>query len=228
VVDEAHTIPSMVLMMCGSSLPKSIYKFPADCKNELTLIDWLQEQIRRYEAMASFYMSNKAKFKEIIKELEGLRFTLTGLEENPQNYAIWTSPGKYKGRQDMFLNIKPLRPPRAVTQQLLASNKLIIMSGTLFKSDIEDLIGDQPYAFLDLPSEIPVESRLLRFLPTPFPLNFETDPAKIASQIKTIIDKHPGENTIIHVPYSLSTKLRDHLPFPFIFNTTADDKADAL
>jgi Rad3-related DNA helicase len=225
VVDEAHQLPGMLSMLCGVRLPNSIYKFPKDATSELVLVDYLQKQLRKLESMAKYYAKEPKRLAEVTEIMETVRLTYRGLTENPQNYAIWLEKGMYNRRKDTFLNIKPIRPPRYIVKKLLFSRQLILMSGTLFKPDIEDLVGDQHYDFLDMPSAIPKENRKVLYRPTPFDMNYATDPKRIADYIETILAQHRGQNTIIHVTYSLAAKLLPHMKTPVLSNTSQNKDA---
>lgn len=218
IVDEAHQLGSMLLMLSGFSIGYSAHRFPKNCTNELVLITWLDDQIKLLGKQLSLYRKDKAKLSKLSNELASFKLVKDGVAEDPQNYAIWTNKGTLRGRPELFLNVKPLTPPRNLVNKLLASRNLILMSGTLFPTDIRDLLGDVPYKLLDLPSPIPKERRPVFVKPVPYPMNRFTDPARIAASIEEVIALHPGENVIIHVTYSLSEQLRKHFTQPILFN----------
>lgn len=218
IVDEAHQLGSMLLMLSGFSIGYSAFHFPKNCTNELVLIAWLDDQIKRLGKQISLHKRDKAKISKLAGELSSFKIVKDGVAENPQNYAIWTHKGTLRGRPEVFLNVKPLTPPRNLVSKLLASRNLILMSGTLFPTDIRDLLGDVPYKLLDLPSPIPKERRPVFVRPVKYPMNRFTDPKLIAASIEEVIALHPGENVIIHVTYSLSEQLRKHFTQPILYN----------
>jgi Rad3-related DNA helicase len=222
IVDEAHTLPSMLLLLCGSRLRYSMFKFPETVTNTVFLGRWLQDQIKKLSALAIYYKAQPTRFAEITRELEQIRMTLRGLEEAPENYAVWIDSGKYRGRPDRYLNIKPIRPPRFVVDKLLRAKKLILMSGTLMQSDILDLVGDRHVKFLDAPSPIPKENRPVYFKPAPFRMNWEADPRKIVGEIEKILAANLGLNTLVHTTYSMSKKLAPHFSGPVIVNDSTN------
>lgn len=222
VVDEAHTLPSMILLLCGARLRHSMFKFPETATNTVFLSRWLQEQIKKLSALAFYYKGQPTKFAEITRELEQIKMTLRGLDESPENYAIWIENGRYRGRPDRFLNIKPIRPPKFVVNRLLRAKKLVLMSGTLFPSDLQDLVGDSYVHYLDTPSPIPKENRPIYFKPAPFRMNWEADPKAIVGEIEKVLDLNPNVNTIVHTTYSMSKKLAPHFTRPIIINDSTD------
>lgn len=222
IVDEAHTIPGMVLMMTGTRLRKRDYRYTDDCLNEVVLSGFLEKHIVGLRKLVELHKNSTERLKEITDELERIVLTKRGLDENPQNYAIWEESKTVRGRLEQYLYIRPIKPPRFLMNRLLAASRLILMSGTLFGPDIRDIIGDDPYRMLDLPSPIPKDRRPVYYRPTPFAMNFNTDPQDIVTRIESIISKHPGENVIVHVSYSLSERLKDKFTIPILVNTAAN------
>lgn len=220
VIDEAHQLGSMLLMLCGVRLPFSRYKFPKASLSETVLVPYLLDLANKLKKLVHVYKNDTTRQKEIMSILTQLELTAHGLREDAQNYAIYTEKGFYYRKPEVFLNIRPIQPPKFVTQSFLDSRQIILMSGTLFEPDIRDLIGDRHYKFLDLPSPIPVESRRVYYRPAPFPMNYQTDPRDIVRLIETILDYHPGENAIIHVTYGMSSKLKSHFRRPVLTNTS--------
>lgn len=226
-VDECHSIASMVLMMTGTRLHKRTYRYTPDCVNELVLSKFLDNHIKGLKKLVAIYKNNTDRLKEVTEELERATLTKQGLDEDPQNYAIWEENKTVRGRRESYLHVRPVRPPKFLMDKLLGADKLILMSGTIFPSDIHDLIGDAPHKFLDLPSPIDKAQRPVYYRPVPFPLNYSTDPAAIVKAVEDVLAKHPGENAIVHVSYGLSEKLRPHFSTPVLFNTSSD-KDDVL
>lgn len=218
IVDEAHQLNSMMLMLSGARLRKSVFKYPTNSTSEMVLVPWLTDQISKYQKLATFYKGEPSKLKEVTDELQALRMTRAGLSEDAQNYAIYTEKGTHRGRPEEFLCLKPLRPPQFVIDRILQGRKIILMSGTLVESDIKDLFGEKPYLYLDLPSPIPKESRAISYAPVSFKLNRSTDPSIVVRAIESIVKQYPNRNTIIHVSYSNSKRLAPHFTLPILVN----------
>jgi Rad3-related DNA helicase len=218
IVDEAHQLGSMISMLAGTKLRQSMYKFNDSTISELYLVPWLTDQIRNLEKLALYYDRDKKRLKEITEELERLKLVKIGVEHDASNYAIWIESGLYRGKPDRFLHIKPLRPPRRVVQSLLDGKRIVLLSGTLMPSDIEDLVGDRRVLTLDLPSPIPADRRRVYYRPSEYKMNRDTSPADIVRSVEAVIAENPNQNTIIHVSYSMSKQLRNHFNIPIIFN----------
>lgn len=219
IVDEAHSLISMLTMLASVKLPKSDYKYPYNATSEIVLAPYLTTLILKLREVAKMYADNLKQFRQVTDLIERLVLIQTGLHENPQNFAIYETRGRFRHKMDSFLHIVPLQPPRFLTKRLLSARRLILMSGTMFRPDINDLIGDQYYDYLELPSPIPADQRPVIYKPTSFKMNYETPAVDIARAIETVIDHNPGQNTIIHVSYSLSNKIKDHFRKPILYNT---------
>jgi Rad3-related DNA helicase len=155
----------------------------------------------------------------VASEIEKLSFTIEGLEENPQNYAIYEDQQVFRGVKESFLNIRAVRPPAFIMRRFLDCDHLILLSGTLLRADLEDLSAGQPYLYYDMPSPIPVHYRPILYRPVPYPMNINTDPRLIVKSIEAVIDDFPGQNTIIHTTYERSRKLAPHFTRPILVNT---------
>jgi Rad3-related DNA helicase len=224
IVDEAHMLGSMVLLMAGKRFDGAKYNFD-DVKMEVNDVsNWLSVQLKQMTQLANLYAvrGQKKKAVEVEKDRRAIYYILQGLREDSSNYAIWRERGKSRGRYIEYLNIKPITPPEFLVRQLLNAERVILMSGTIFKHDVEELLPGRKYKMIDLPSPLPKENRRIVLDPVDYRMNWQTPPEKIAGTIKSILEKHPGENTIIHVSYALSKKLAPHLPGRIITNTPED------
>lgn len=227
VVDEAHQLAPMILMLCGTRLSKSRFGFSDKCLNEIYLVQWLKAVETKLKRMIDQY-TKTGDFKKLIQlvsDTEAIQLTREGMEENAQNYAIWISEGKLYGRKESFLNIKPIRPPRFITKRILSANRIVLMSGTVTATDVADLFPDSAVRFMDLPSPIPMAQRPVYYRPTPFAMNWQTNPAHIVREIEAVIKLNPGVNTIIHVTYSLARTLAPYFTVPILTNTAEDKDA---
>lgn len=229
IVDEAHELASLVLLLCGTRLRQGEYGFTNKCANEIYLVEWLNTTLGKLRKMLALYqkLGDYNKVSELADQIEGIALTAKGLEEDNQNYAVWIEDGMHRGRKDKFLNIKPIRPPKFLVNKILSAERVILLSGTISHMDVKDLLGDVEYRYLDLPSPIPKENRPVFYKPAPFEINYHTPPAKLAAIINEVLEANPGVNTIIHSTYALSKELIKYLPEGTLHNT-AENKNDIL
>lgn len=229
VVDEAHQLGSLLMTLCQRRFARSRYKWHDRLVSEVHLVPWMKTLITRLQSLANTYANTKnlTKHELIYSEISSLGLTIAGLEDDPQNYAIYTEHGHHNGRPEQYLVVRPIRPPISLVRRMLRCDKLVLLSGTLLPTDIEDLSGDLTTRFIDLPSPIPPDRRPILYRPVPFPMNHETDPALIAAAIERVLDGYPRQNTIIHVSYALGKKIASHFTRPLLKNTS-ENKAWTL
>lgn len=227
VVDEAHQLAGMIQLLSGTKLRFSEYHYPSNADNERVLVAWLDDQIRRLRKMATFYKKDPQRLAEITQELERLRLTYRGFSEDAQNYVVYTEAGRYRGRPDNFLHIKPINPPRKLVSEILNATKVILLSGTLLDHDLAGLLSDSPRVFYDAPSAIPIANRSISYQPAPFRLSTNSNPKQLADLIWETYVRKGRPNTIAHVSYAVSRKLHPLLSDRAIFNS-AEDKYEAV
>lgn len=221
VIDEAHQLPQMVSLLSGVRLRQSDYRFDTSILNEVHIQELLKRQLESLDKLASRYREIKdtERVAECTEISSSLGLTLQGLKEEPQNYAYWFERGIYRRKPEVFLNVRPIRPPAFIMNRLLKSQRLVVMSGTLLRTDLDELSLGKKYRYLDLPSPIPKERRPILYRPVSYKMNVGTDPADIAASIDRVLDEFPARNTIIHTTYDRSKKIAKHLKRPPLVNT---------
>jgi Rad3-related DNA helicase len=230
IVDEAHQLRDMLLLISGKQFRKGKYNFP-DTTSELEIIEWMQAQFTKlcklYSALLDAEERDDEMIAEVAREVETIDCTLRGIKEAPQNYCIYMSEGQHRKQPEKYLNVIPLEPPRYLVNQLLDCKKLILLSATLPRTRVETLLQGKPYKYLDMPSPIDKKRRTVYYKPTPFPMNYKTDPAAIAKHVEAIVKEHPGQNVMIHASYGLAAKMAPFFTIP-ILTHTAETKTQAL
>lgn len=240
VVDEAHSLLGQLKELASKTFWKSEVGLPAKIDSEIDILNWLErilpplktQQARYTEAMGK--AASKAQRTELAERLTEFEDTIAaiysirqGIKEDPQNYAFWYGERKLRGKIEQCLNIRPLKLPRHIAGQFFSRyDHVVLMSGTILKYDREELTTTNPYSFIDMPSPIPRENRLVHHEPLPFAVNFQTDPAALARCILKAARDNPGP-TLVHVTYGWATKLAPYMPSDVIINDK-DSKDAAL
>ena len=208
VIDEAHKLVNYVFMLTSLTFKQSEYGFPSHFESDLALLNWLlvakQKNLEEYDAERI----------ELVRSL---------IKKNPQDFSWHIETKRFYKSTETYLTIQPLVPPKKILNKLLNFKKIILMSATLFPSDIWDL-GITDYQYLDVASPIHKERRQILYCPAPLPFNFRTRPADVANYISSVLTAYEGLNTIIHVSYSWSQKLKPFFP-DALFNTAASKDA---
>lgn len=215
VIDEAHNLVSILLGMAGKHFNSRRYNLPPSLA-DLNVEEWLSKQIEILHDRKKSESDLKRK-AAIAREMESIRLTLSGYNENPENYAIDL---KKNPNGTSSLSIQPISPPRKLADRLLSSRKLILMSATILPSDVKEILGHGTFRYLSLPSPIPVENRRILYAPAPVPINYKTDPAIIGAWINKQVAQYEGQNTLIHLTYGMAKKVSPFLNFDYIQNTS--------
>jgi Rad3-related DNA helicase len=217
VIDEAHKLVELLMLLVGASFRKSQYNYP-NITSELQLVEWLQGVVDRLEAQPD-------KDVQIARQISKLQGVLKSLRHAPQDFIFYMDKQKHRGRLEEYLNIKPIEPPKWLLQSILECRHLILMSATLLETDLWDL-GLKGYKYLDIDSPIPVAQRQVLYRPNDTPMNYETEPIEVANWLKNAMKAYPGRNTLIHVSYGWSDKLKEY--FPEALTNTSETKTKVL
>lgn len=226
IVDEAHSVLSMLRTLSSSSKRLTNEEF-ALLKSkgfnprridEWVLVDFLLEQaLTLYtRAAGAPTLATKTRFENRAMEFEHIA---NCLKAESEKYAIW-----FHGQR---MNIQAVKVPKNTIKKIL-KGRCILLSATLVKSDINEILNNEPYEYLDLASPIPVENRKVYFSPSDFRHNYnELDAKELVKRVEDIIKTEGMPNTIVHVPYSLAEEMKSYWTIPVITHDR-EDKAAAL
>lgn len=226
IVDEAHSVLSMLRTLSSSSRRLTNEEFAALRRmgfntrriDEWILVDFLLEraQILYERANSATTLAVKTRLENRAVEFE---HTAQCLKSESEKYAVW-----FVGQR---MNIQAIKVPKNTIKKVL-KGRCILLSATLVKSDINEILNNEPYEYLDLASPIPVENRKVYFSPSSFRHNFnEMNPQALVKRVEGIIKAEGTPNTIVHVPYSLAESMESYWTIPVITHSR-EDKADAL
>lgn len=218
IVDEAHQLPGMVLLLCGKRFKRSEYAFSEKCCNELYFVKWAKDQLKRLDSLCALYYKRNEieRLSKCKNEIESLSLVLEGIEERPENYVIYIA----KEGREVYLTVRPIFPPQFLMDRIVGGKKLVIMSGTLFEHDIKMIGGERAATVIEQNSSIPRKNREIHWKAAPFAVNYRTDPTELVKYIEGFLEK--GVNTLIHSTYSNSKRLAPLFKLPVIFNTSED------
>ncbi len=217
VIDEAHKLRDFIMSMAGKSFNEKKYSIPKSLA-DVSISNWLEnaEMSLLREARGLDKKGLHKKAADIYFEAKNVKYTRLSFEERPENYAVDIQRNS-NGTKSLV--VQPILPPRYIANRILKANKLILMSATLLPSDIEEILGHGDFKFLDLPSPIDKERRQIIYAPTPHPMTSTTHPKLVADAITRVVEKHPGENTIVHVTYNLAKLIAPYIKFKYLANT---------
>lgn len=230
VIDEAHRLYDMAMMFVDTVLSVSDYAIPKSLKTLVDFTDWvpLAVGVLREEGMRFLKAGALEKGAQKARQASRLAELKLAVEAEPENFWLYREERPWRNVQREYLCIRPLTAPAKILNQLLGAKKVVLMSATLFRADVERLFPGRPYQFLDLPSPIPKAQRAIYSCPVAPKVNKDTDPMLVAEWIRGWRRRWPDRNTIVHVSYSWAERLRPFFaPGEALFNTK-EDKAHAI
>jgi Rad3-related DNA helicase len=228
IVDEAHSLISLLSLVTTRSFAKKDWHWPASATTEIGFAKWLHRTYMEYNGLIQRHKDACSKPQKILKLMEEqmqLKFIYQQFTENTENFLLWVETVEpVKGSPQEILRLSPIKVPDTLVHKLLGKSKILLMSGTMLSEDIKELVGDEPYSYYDIDSPIPVENRQVRFTPMKS-VNYETDPKDIFDKMLPILNNNKHNNILIHVTYSMQEKLLPlfaNLARPIHFNTSED------
>lgn len=211
IIDEAHAVLSMLRGL--STQEFDMQDVPAPHKLEVTynLRAWVQERYDHAKDMYDAYMAGNdaARAATWARRMRRYSNLMYGLEYKGEQYAI-----KYDRAREK-LNVTCTRLPPHIAENTFGPGRKILLSGTIFRPDISELLNTEDYHLIEPPSTIPVENRKIHFKPTPFRINYQTDRGALAQFINMYLERYGrGERAIVHLPYSWAREVSEHLNRP--------------
>lgn len=226
IVDEAHQLISMLSLLLKAEF--NILETPfkeKELKNNDDLLNWLSKTRDIFKDLMDKTKNNqKENIKWAKKYVKACR-SIYSLEKEPNNYIFTFEKRFFRGNETTYLVIEPVKIPQYIFEEFFDStDKVILMSGTMLQHDIKEIVGDNNYSYLDLPSPIPIENRHIYLQHNTFKDTTGVRVERIAKWIVEEREKAGNPNTLVHVTYDLSRKLHKLLPQAFIHTNENKNK----
>lgn len=222
IVDEAHKLIDTLELLVDFSFRKKKYNYPENLTSFVELLDWIVRTCSKLEMLIRSDLTKDPEEKKIlIGVIDKLRFIEVCYRANPQDFIFFEELRDFRGAKEKYLVVKPINPPKFLLNDILDCEKLILMSATLLQHDIW-AFNLSEYVYQDFPSPIPKELREIHYRPSKTPLRYDSDPQILSKYIQEVLESFPeNPNTIIHVSYSWSKKLKPFFPTA-MFNDSLD------
>ncbi len=206
VVDEAHQLFSMLLMLAGKTFPADKYRLPKS-DHLIDVLEWLKAQQASTKRLSEHFAAKQEdkRAAKAVSESISIERVTGFLEAEPENYSI--AFGKERRRDGTTIEalvITPLVPPKSLVEQMLGKGRWILLSGTLGRMDASLLAPDDVIDYIDMPSPIPAKQRQVIYRPWQF------DSPQGLCRIVEGLHKEFGGPTLVHVTYAMSEKLAPH------------------
>ena len=200
-VDEAHTLNNLLMLLVATSFGKRWAPPPE--MGQVALVEWLKVMVERLQAIPK--SAGEVARARAADKLAKIDYLIDAIREKPDDFVHWYE-------QDGSLKISPIDVPRKFIDTVIQTPKLILLSATLFKDDVKEIVGEAPFEYLELDSPIPKERRPILYEPSPVPITWESDVRFMAELIRRTLARHPSPSTLVHVTYGLSQKLAELIP----------------
>lgn len=151
------------------------------------------------------------------------------LSKNALEFVVEEKEDDYRGGKTRCLHIRPISVPSRILRQFFQCHRVILMSGTAFDLNTNDL-GFEDFEKFEADSPIDVERRLFHYTPAG-KWTYNTQKVmlpKFVAKILEIADQHKNERGIVLCTYSQSVLLEKHLTDPRFKFHKKTDKAELL
>lgn len=231
IVDEAHCIHDVL----SSYYTKHMYKCQDGYGEVETIGDaivFLEKKLKTLNAEYKQMRIDKdpAELKHMSKlkrEIDNLHTVIGGVQANPKEFFFERKDTEFRRKPTEEINIKPLDLSNLSAVLWPKKGKVILMSGTINDMDIQKLgLSMRRVLTVNCPSAIDADRRPIEFIPVAN-MSYKHQDISVpimAKYLLTLIDSHPGEKGLIHVPYALAVKLRTKLKHPRLMWHTNEDK----
>jgi Rad3-related DNA helicase len=213
VVDEAHTLAAFLRGMLVTKIPYNQHKWnPNDIVSVDSVITFLIGVKSRLKNLANLKEKAGEPFHKESEMVTRISFTLWAMQMDSSPWFFYVEPKTT--REPAQLVIESMKVPQGILDVFMKSEKIVLMSGTLFPHHITDLVGKASYKYLSLGSIIPPASRTVIVRPCADTVNKDTPAETYAAKIMEIVNENKGKQGIIHASYGLADKLRALLERP--------------
>lgn len=225
IIDEAHAVLSMLRNLSVKEFDVSDEVAPHKLEVTYNFREWLEKKLAHAREMYEAYCveDETRQMKTWYNKIKTFDNLLHGLNEADESYSIKYHPKTEK------LEVQCTWLPSHIVENTFGSGRKILMSGTIFKPDLLELLNTDEYHLIEPPSAIPKENRKILYQPLPFKVNYMTDKRKLAYFINCILDKYAkNQRTIIHIPYSWVEEISAGLNRPSVILHDKTNKEYAL
>lgn len=212
VLDEADQHIGLLLL----ALSQKIRVTPSEgtrLKNSvISVIDLLEARIKKLSS------SEDVEDQDKLVECENLYKIY---KNNPNFYGT----DIIKDDNKTYALITPLRLTEEFRKAMFGDMKLVLLSGTLFESDVRELVGKEEYFTYTCDSPIPPEKRLVYIDPTPL-LRYTPFPAEdVAKKLNQVLLENPERPCLVHTTYSDALALKEFVDARIF---TKEEKSDQI
>lgn len=195
ICDEAHKLLDILDGMYSVKLWHNKYPFPGNIKEVAEVVEWIQTYQESHDDPA---------LSKALKQILNIQDSATVSYEH--SYL--------RGRPQKVMHITPsttkFNPPYLWPHKHV--KKIVLMSATTGPKDVNELgLAGRRVHYIEVDSPIPAANRRVFFKPNYNMSYAYVDKATtiLAKNIEELLLKHSGQKGLIHVPYSVSKRLKE-------------------
>lgn len=207
IIDEAQSVISQLRETFTFKFWSHIDNYPMGMLTHGDVCIWLEKHIKVMDSNAT-RLSKKEK-AERAKYKDKLLRLIEGMKGTPGDFFYEYRKDYYRGVPKEGLFIAPINM-KGLVYKLRSAKKLILMSATINKFDLEELgLSDKRVRYIDAESEIPARSRPILFFPAykaSYKNKGEYEP-KLAGALLKILSLHDTKG-LVHITYDMIPTLK--------------------
>ena len=231
IIDEGHAINGLLLEQATVSFKiESQPFFEKKLASYHNFIEFVRGELANLRVEIEDMPASKYKTREQSERREDkLLYLLAALKEEPENIAIYFSEKLNKrGQASYYVNAKPVRIPHTTLKKFFGDAKIVLMSATMFPSDILELAGGRKYYTCEVESPIPLDRRPILYAPMDGSMKYDQiDYQQIAQELDKVLEETQLRPALIHVSYRDAIQISRHMKTPHITHDK-DKKLAAL
>jgi Rad3-related DNA helicase len=222
IVDEAHKLGDMLLLVIGQSLSCDYYGIP-DGLDAKGFLGWLEAKVKK---LAPFHnRTGKAEGLSSLYETLNLKYQYLKdhLSTVETRYEMLETKQRVKKKH---ITIRPIQVPHGLIHTIFGDARMLLFSGSITRLHTDELFPGKDVDFVQYEPLAPKENRPLFYSPIPKPQR--ADIKTIAHRIRDTFEKEGRVNTMVHVTYSMQNDLALELKGLPIHTHNKETKAEVL
>ncbi len=207
IVDEAHTLSEVLRVAASNTFDTNKAGIPATCTTEYDLVMWAR---KRFEEMRTRFIAGTLSPAMITQYQQiGMIYYAVSGHERDSIFKINRGARVVRGRKIETMTVTALDCPTSILSRLYGTGKVLLLSGSLTRTETELLAAGRSFTWFSLPYLAPAEQRPIYVRAVPKELR--RDIKCLAQQIRSIYEENNRQPTLVHATYADQVKLAAEL-----------------
>jgi Rad3-related DNA helicase len=207
IIDEAHTLSEVLRNAATNTFDTNKAGIPATCKTEYDLIMWAKDRFNKLQQKFIAGELSPAMVTQF-EQIGMIYYSVVG-QEMRSIFKISRGGRVVRGRSVETLSVTALECPQGILNRLYGDGKVLLLSGSLTRTETELLAAGRSFTWLSVPYLAPPENRPVYIRAVPRELR--RDIPTLANMIRTIYTENNMAPTLVHATYADQTLLAQAL-----------------